>query len=63
MGIEYLIVGAGMFGSVCAKELTDAGKKVLVIDKNGFVGGNCADYMYNGYSVPFFGGHSGIVII
>ena len=30
---DYLIVGAGMFGSVFAREMTDAGKKCLVIDK------------------------------
>ena len=29
---DYLIVGAGLFGSICARELTNAGKKVLVID-------------------------------
>jgi UDP-galactopyranose mutase len=57
MGIEYLIVGAGICGSTVARELTDAGKKCLVIDKNDFIGGNCADYMYNGYGVSKFGGH------
>ena len=30
---DYLIVGAGLFGSVFARQATDAGKKVLVIDK------------------------------
>ena len=30
---DYLIVGAGLFGSVCACELTDAGKRVLVVEK------------------------------
>mgnify|MGYP001057231928 CR=1 FL=1 len=29
---DYLIVGAGLFGSVFARQATDAGKKVLVID-------------------------------
>lgn len=57
MHYDYLCVGAGLFSSVCARELTDAGKKVLVIDKNNFVGGNCADYAYNNYFVSKFGGH------
>ena len=30
---DYLIVGAGLFGQVFARQATDAGKKVLVIDK------------------------------
>jgi UDP-galactopyranose mutase len=57
MGYDYLCVGAGLFSSVMARELTDAGKKVLVIDKNDFIGGNCADYAYNNYYISKFGGH------
>ena len=30
---DYLVVGAGLFGCVFAREATDASKKVLVIDK------------------------------
>ena len=30
---DYLIVGAGLFGAVFAREMTDMGKKCLVIDK------------------------------
>ena len=33
MKYDYLIIGSGFFGSVCARELTDDGKKCLVIDK------------------------------
>lgn len=29
---DYLIVGAGLFGAVCARQLTDAGLKVLVVE-------------------------------
>jgi 2-polyprenyl-6-methoxyphenol hydroxylase-like FAD-dependent oxidoreductase len=42
---DYLIVGAGFAGSVMAERLaTDAGKKVLVIDKRNHVGGNAYDH-------------------
>jgi UDP-galactopyranose mutase len=38
---DYLIVGTGFFGSICAHELTNAGYKCLVIDKRNHIGGNC----------------------
>lgn len=37
---DYLIIGAGLFGSVVAYELTKAGKTCMVIDKREHVGGN-----------------------
>lgn len=37
---DYLVVGAGLYGSVFAREAADAGKKVLVIDKRPNIGGN-----------------------
>ncbi len=30
---DYLIVGAGLYGSIFAREATNKGYKVLVIDK------------------------------
>ena len=38
---DYLIVGAGLFGSVFAHEAARAGKKVLVIDKRNRCRRNC----------------------
>jgi len=39
---DYLIVGAGFFGSVIAERIAnDLGSKVLVIDKRSHIGGNC----------------------
>lgn len=38
---DYLIVGAGFFGSICAHELTKKGKRVCVIDARNHIGGNC----------------------
>ena len=37
---DYLIIGAGLFGSVFARQATDAGKRVLVIDKRPNIAGN-----------------------
>lgn len=38
---DYLIVGSGFFGSICAYELTKRGLKVCVVEKRGHIGGNC----------------------
>ena len=54
---DYLIVGAGLFGAVCARQLTDAGKKVLVIDKRPNVGGNVYTEKIEGINVHKYGAH------
>lgn len=40
---DYLIVGAGYAGAVCARELAEAGKTVMVIDRREHIGGNAFD--------------------
>jgi len=40
---DYLIVGAGFAGAVCAERLAAAGRQVLVIDRRAYVGGNAHD--------------------
>jgi len=54
---DYLIVGAGLFGSVCARELTDAGKSVLVIDKRNHIAGNAFTENIEGINVHKYGAH------
>jgi UDP-galactopyranose mutase len=54
---DYLIVGAGMFGSVCAHELTKQGKRCLVIDSRNHIGGNCYTKNINGIHVHSYGAH------
>jgi UDP-galactopyranose mutase len=39
---RILIVGAGLYGAVCARELHDAGHRVLVVEQREAPGGNCA---------------------
>jgi UDP-galactopyranose mutase len=56
-GYDYLIVGAGLFGAVCARELTDAGKKCLVIEKREHIAGNCYTEDIEGIQVHVYGGH------
>jgi len=43
---DFIVVGAGFFGSVFAFEAKKAGKKVLVIEKRDHLGGNCYSYDY-----------------
>ena len=40
MKYDYLVVGAGLYGSIFAHEAKKAGKSVLVIDKRPQIGGN-----------------------
>ena len=54
---DHIIVGAGLFGAVCARELTDAGKKVLVIDKRDHIAGNVYTEKTEGINVHKYGAH------
>ncbi len=54
---DFLIVGAGLYGSVCARELTDKGYNVLVIDKRTHIGGNCYTSRQKGIDVHVYGPH------
>ncbi len=54
---DYLIVGAGLFGSVFARQATDAGKKVLVIDKRPNIAGNVYTQDIEKIHVHKYGAH------
>jgi len=54
---DYIIVGAGLFGSVFAYEATKAGKKCLVIDRRNHIGGNVYTEEVEGINVHKYGAH------
>lgn len=57
MKYDYLIVGAGLFGAVCAHELNKKGKKVLVIEKRDHIAGNVYTENNNDIQVHKYGAH------
>lgn len=57
MQFDYLIVGAGLAGAVVARQLTYAGKRCLVVEKNNHVGGACYDEQVEDYYAMFTSGH------
>jgi UDP-galactopyranose mutase len=54
---NFLIVGAGPFGSVCARKLTDAGYSCLVVDKRNHIAGNCHTNEKDGIHIHTYGPH------
>ncbi|MBO5961451.1 MAG: UDP-galactopyranose mutase [Paludibacteraceae bacterium] len=54
---DYLIVGAGLYGAMCAYRATQAGKRCLVLDKRPHVGGNLYCEDVEGIHVHKYGAH------
>ncbi len=54
---DYLVVGAGLYGAVFARQAADAGKRVLVIDKRPHVAGNVYTQETAGIQVHVYGAH------
>ena len=57
MKYDYLIVGAGLFGSIFAHEAKKKGKRCLVIDKRSHIGGNIYTEEIEGINVHKYGAH------
>lgn len=57
MYYNYLIIGAGLYGSVFAHEAKKAGKSVLVIDKRPNIAGNVYTETVDGIHVHKYGAH------
>ena len=54
---DYLIVGSGLFGAVCANVLHEKGKKVLVIEKRNHIAGNVYTECIEDINVHKYGAH------
>ena len=54
---DFVIVGSGLFGSVCAYELNKIGKKVLILEKRNHIGGNIYTEDNEGIQVHKYGAH------
>lgn len=54
---DFLIVGAGLYGAVFARQMTDKGKKCLVIEKRSHKGGNVYCENIEGINVHKYGPH------
>lgn len=57
MEYDFLIVGAGLYGTVFAHEAHKFGKRVLVIDKRGHIAGNVYTERIEGINVHKYGAH------
>ena len=57
--MDVLVIGAGITGSVIARELADRGRRVLVWDRREHIGGNMYDYVdEHGILVHRYGPHT-----
>ena len=54
---DYLIVGAGPYGSIFAYEAAKRGKRSLIIERRSSIGGNMATHKEHGINVHDFGAH------
>ena len=55
--MDFLVVGAGLYGAVFARQAHESGKSVLVIDKRDVVGGNVYTETIEGINVHRYGAH------
>ncbi len=54
---DFLVVGCGLYGIVFARQLANAQKKVLVIEKRSHIGGNCYTEEYQNINIHKYGPH------
>jgi UDP-galactopyranose mutase len=54
---DYVIVGSGFFGSICAYELNKQGYKCLVLEKRNHIGGNCYTSNKDNINIHDYGPH------
>ena len=54
---DYLVVGSGLYGAVFAREMENAGKRCLVLEKRNHFGGNIYTKKTDGIHVHKYGAH------
>ena len=54
---DYLVVGSGLYGAVFAREMENAGKRCLVLEKRDHIGGNIYTEDVDGIHVHKYGAH------
>ena len=57
MKYDYVIVGSGLFGAVFAQQMTERGKRCLVLEKRSHTGGNLHCENHEGIWVHQYGPH------
>jgi len=57
MSYDLIIVGAGLYGCVCAHEATKRGKRVLLVERRSHIGGNCYTRNVDGINIHDYGAH------
>lgn len=57
MKYDYLIVGAGLYGAVFAREMKQKGASCAVIDRRSHIAGNIYTEKKNGIHVHRYGAH------
>lgn len=55
--LDFLIVGAGLYGAVISRELMNRGKTCLILEKRLHIGGNCYTEKREGINVHKYGPH------
>ncbi len=55
---DFLVVGAGLYGSVFARSAAERGRRCLVIDQRPHIGGNCYSERIAGIHVHQYGPHT-----
>ncbi|MFO1088506.1 MAG: UDP-galactopyranose mutase [Hyphomicrobiales bacterium] len=54
---DFVIVGSGLFGAICAHELKRAGRRVVVLERRRHVGGNVYTEVRDGITLHAYGPH------
>ena len=58
LNYDALIIGAGYAGAVCARQLAEGGKRVLVLERHNHIGGNAYDCLdQHGVLIHQYGPH------